>query len=48
MSLCHMDGTIHKTQKSAIVQVLETNFTNKNVPRFDIVVVDGFLLLHSM
>lgn len=49
MSLCHEDGTMHKTPKSAMVEVLKANITNDEVPgRFDAVIFDRFFLLHTM
>ncbi|KAK5644894.1 hypothetical protein RI129_006194 [Pyrocoelia pectoralis] len=49
MSLCHADGTLHKTPKSAMVGVLTSNSTNDEVPRrYDAVIFDGFFLLHTM
>ncbi|KAK5637859.1 hypothetical protein RI129_000142 [Pyrocoelia pectoralis] len=48
-SLCHIDGTICKTVKSAIVDVFEKNHKPGNTPKnYDIVIVDGFYLLHTM
>ncbi|KAK5642435.1 hypothetical protein RI129_008602 [Pyrocoelia pectoralis] len=49
MSLCHADGTLHQTPKSAMVGVLTSNSINDEVPRrFDAVIFDGFFLLHTM
>ncbi|CAK1581026.1 unnamed protein product [Parnassius mnemosyne] len=49
MSLCHFNGTICKTQKSAIVEVFEKQHNPGNIPmNFDVVIVDGFYLLHTM
>lgn len=49
MSLCHEDGTIHKTQKSVMVENMKGNSTHDKVPRrFDAVIFDGFFLLHTM
>lgn len=48
MSLCHEDGTIHKTQKSAMVEILKANVSNDEVTRrLDVVIFDGFFLLHT-
>ncbi|KAL4703623.1 hypothetical protein ACJJTC_007650 [Scirpophaga incertulas] len=48
LSLCHEDGTIHKTQKSAMVEILKANVNCEDVPRrFDVVIFDGFFLLHT-
>lgn len=49
MSLCHMDGSIHKTPKSAMVTFMEKEIDMPDTPsRFDIVVVDGFHIIHTM
>lgn len=49
MSLCHFDGTICKTEKSAIVAVFEKNHQPGNIPNtFDVVLVDGFFLIHTL
>lgn len=48
MSMCHLDGTICKTQKSALMTIVEKEVQSSTPPRFDIVIVDGFFLLHLM
>ncbi|CAH1108434.1 unnamed protein product [Psylliodes chrysocephalus] len=49
MSLYHLDGTICKTEKSAIVAVFEKQHQQGDTPViFDVVLVDGFFLLHTL
>lgn len=47
--MCHLDGTICKTQKSAIVPMFENLIGDCIAPEnFYIAVVDGFFLLHCL
>ncbi|XP_047992980.1 uncharacterized protein LOC125231567 [Leguminivora glycinivorella] len=47
MSMCHLDGSVHKTDKSAIVKCLEKLYDCTETPKtLDVVIVDGFFLLH--
>ncbi|XP_053595716.1 uncharacterized protein LOC128667953 [Microplitis demolitor] len=49
MSMCRLDGSLHQTDKSAIVNCFEKQHKCTDAPKtFDIVIVDGFFLLHTM
>lgn len=50
MSMCHFDGSICKTEKSAIVPIFEKLITDfPRLPdKYDIVLVDEFALLHCL
>ncbi|KAJ8664697.1 hypothetical protein QAD02_006359 [Eretmocerus hayati] len=53
-SMCHLDGNIHKTDKAALTKGIEklaqdpSDSCHNAPPYTDIVVVDGFLILHTM
>lgn len=47
-SMCHFDGTICKTPKSALMKALEKSIEHSAPPHIDIFVIDGFFILHSM
>lgn len=48
MSMCHLDGTICKTEKSALMKHLEKGIEHQPPPHIDVVIIDGFFLLHTM
>lgn len=48
MALCHLDGTIYKTDKSALMGFLEKKVTSKAPDHVDVAILDGFFLLHLM
>lgn len=49
LSLCHFDGTICKTDKSALLKCLEKEIKEHEPPRcIDVLIIDGFFLLHTM
>lgn len=49
MSMCRLDGSLYQTEKSAIVKCFEKQHKCTDAPKiFDIVIVDGFFLLHTM
>ncbi|KAK5641777.1 hypothetical protein RI129_010324 [Pyrocoelia pectoralis] len=49
LSLCHIDGTIHKTDKSVLTKQLELSLEEHlPPPTTDIKVFDGFAIFHSM
>lgn len=48
LSLCHLDGTINKTVKSALTAALERQVEHGVPENVDVYLVDGFFLLHSM
>ena len=48
LSMCHLDGTICKTDKSALLKGLEKEVEHEEPPRIDVVLIDGFFLLHTM
>jgi len=49
-SMCHLDGTMYKTDKSALMKILEQKISQPNVPPEypDVVIIDGFFVLHLM
>lgn len=45
-SLCHLDGTICKTEKSAMMKILRND---SSLPaHIDVVIIDGFFLIHTL
>lgn len=48
LSMCHFDGEICKTQKSVLMKSLESGVEHNPPPRIDILIIDGFFLLHTM
>lgn len=48
LSMCHLDGTICKTDKSALMKCLEKEVEHDEPPRIDVFIIDGFFLLHTM
>ncbi|CAG9814704.1 unnamed protein product [Phaedon cochleariae] len=48
MSLCHFDGTICKTNKSSLMNLLEAEVESEGPPYVDVVLLDGFFILHMM
>lgn len=49
LSLCHIDGTICKTDKSALLKVLESKIIEQSSPaHVDVQIFDGFFILHLM
>ncbi|KAL4702648.1 hypothetical protein ACJJTC_016455 [Scirpophaga incertulas] len=49
MSMCRLDGSLYQTDKSEIVKCFEKQHKCTDAPKtFDIVIVDGFFLLHTM
>ena len=48
MSMCHLDGSIFKTDKSALLKLLEKE-VQSTVPRHtDVCLIDGFFLIHCI
>ncbi|KAL4113704.1 hypothetical protein QTP88_017283 [Uroleucon formosanum] len=47
-SMCHLDGTMYKTDKSALMKILEQKISQPNVPpeHPDVAILDGFFVLH--
>ena len=45
-SLCHLDGTICKTEKSAMMKILRNDSALPS--HIDVVIGDGFYFIHSM
>lgn len=48
LSICHLDGTINKTVKSALTAALERQVQHSAPETLDVYLVDGFFVLHSM
>lgn len=48
LSLCHIDGTMCKTDKSALLKLLQNNIDKEPPQRIDVIVFEGFFLLHVM
>lgn len=48
LSLCHLDGTICKTDKAALMKCLEKEVQHEPPRRIDVLIIDGFFLLHTM
>lgn len=50
LSLCHLDGSICKTEKCALMKLLETESLpeNESIPRAKVKIYDGFFFLHLM
>ncbi|XP_041981090.1 uncharacterized protein LOC121736526 [Aricia agestis] len=48
LSLCHMDGTINKTDKSALMRDLEKKIESTEPESTDVLIIDGFFLLHTL
>lgn len=46
MALCNLDGTICKTEKSALTKCLKVESSRSLIP--DIIIIDGFYILHCM
>lgn len=47
-ALCHIDGTLHKTDKSTLLKNLEGRISHNPPPSIDVIIVNGFFLLHTM
>ncbi|CAH0562802.1 unnamed protein product [Brassicogethes aeneus] len=48
LSMCHVDGSIHKTDKSVLLKSLESQITSNEQEDIDLVVIDGFFVLHTV
>ncbi|KAH9633488.1 hypothetical protein HF086_013165 [Spodoptera exigua] len=48
LSMCHLDETIYKTDKSALMKCLEKEVEHDEPPQIDVIIIDGFFLLHTM
>lgn len=48
LSMCHLDGTICKTDKSALLKCLEKEVPHEQPRHIDVLIIDGFFLLHTM
>ncbi|KAL4718512.1 hypothetical protein ACJJTC_002715 [Scirpophaga incertulas] len=48
LALCHIDGTICKTDKSALLKMLEKEIDSNPPERCDVIVYDGFFIMHSI
>lgn len=48
LSMCHLDGSICKTDKSVLLKILEKQTTNETPENTDVIVFDGFFMFHLM
>ncbi|KAG5892350.1 hypothetical protein JTB14_011216 [Gonioctena quinquepunctata] len=48
LAICHLDGTIYKTDKSALAKCLEAKIDHNPPGYSDIYLIDGFFILHAM
>lgn len=48
LSMCHFDGAICKTEKSALMKSLEKNIEHHPPPHINVLIIDGFFVLHTM
>lgn len=48
LSLCHIDGTMCKTDKSALLKLLENKINAEPPSHVDVQIYDGFFMLHLM
>ncbi|XP_036317506.1 uncharacterized protein LOC118732487 [Rhagoletis pomonella] len=48
LSMCHMDGSICKTNKAALLKVLEQQIEPHTPEHTNVKVFDGFFMLHLM
>lgn len=46
LSLCHIDGSIQKTPKSALLKYLETKTDSMSPPNVDVQIIDAMFFLH--
>lgn len=46
LSMCHVDATICKTDKSVLTKLLEKRIESSTPPFVDVTIIDGFFLLH--
>lgn len=48
LALCHIDGTICKTDKSVLLKVLQKEIDSNPPERCDVIIYDGFFNIHSI
>lgn len=48
LALCHADGIICKTNKSVLMKLLEKKITSDAPEHSDVIIFDGFFIIHSM
>lgn len=48
LSLCHIEGTIRKTNKSALLKALQENISSDEPTKADVLIFDGFFMLYLM
>ena len=48
LSLCHFDGTIRSTKKSALINHLKGRVTSLHPPTIDLYIIDGNFYLHLL
>lgn len=48
LSLCHPDASINKTNKSVLLHILEKGIVSQQPTEKDLVIYDGFFILHQM
>ena len=48
MAMCHLDGSIFKTDKSVLLKLLEKNVESQAPTYTDVSIIDGFFLVHCI
>lgn len=48
MTLCHLDGSIFKTVKAALIKLLDKNIPSSAPAHTDVCLIDGFYLIYCM
>lgn len=48
LSMCHLDGSICKTDKSVLMRLLEAEITSEPPEQTDVIIYDGYFMLHLM
>ena len=48
LSLCHVDDSIHKNGKSALLKSLKSQIESCEPSNVSLIVIDGFFVLHTM
>ena len=48
LSLCHVDGSIHKTDKSAPLKSLKSQIKSCEPSNVSLIIIDGFFVLHTI
>ena len=48
LSLCHLNGLIHETAKSALLEILEKKVISGSPEKRDVLIIDGFFYLRTL